>query len=142
MAYDVDMNIANDGRRLTFHVDNSIVYSAEGTTAYRGKAVSMNGNATVGLATNGEKIVGAIEVVENPDPISTKAAVHVEGIVTFVNSAGAPAVTPGAALVGGATAGDVRDVNPATLAEVAAGFGVVVQVIGAAADGQTIHVRI
>lgn len=94
---------------LPYSVDGSITFDAANPQQFAKKAVMLVGNRTVGLVTTGSKVLGSIVVVEANDGDGVKASVQHAGQIPFKNSDGAPAVTPGSGVVGGATAGDVAD---------------------------------
>lgn len=98
----------------TYSVDGSITYDRLNPREFVRKAVKITGNKQVGLATAGSRVHGAIHVVESTDGDSIKVTVQTGGYTVFENSEGAPAVTPGSAVVGGATAGDIRNAVAST----------------------------
>lgn len=103
---------------LTFGYDSSIVYDVTqrgGSTAV-GKAVKMVAAGQVGLTTDGSDVVGEIIKVEW-DGFCT---VQTRGVV---NLPSAGTITAGTKIVGSTTTGTVRSVVAATLADVAAGRG-------------------
>jgi hypothetical protein len=123
--------------RVSFQADASITYDSSqpngipaaivnGTT---GKAsVTITGNKTVGLAADGQRVIGALYAVEQPVGGVTVAIVEVGGFAQFRAN---PAVAAGVAVVGavnGAVKGYVRAAAPATLADVAQQYGVTVDI--------------
>ncbi|MGI8547749.1 MAG: hypothetical protein ACR2M1_10495 [Gemmatimonadaceae bacterium] len=99
---------------LPYSADGSIVFDPLAPHALVGKAVKITGNRTVGLVVAGDKVLGAIRVVERSDGDSVKVTVQHAGQIQFTNTAGAPAVTPGSGIIGGATAGDVANAGAST----------------------------
>ena len=106
-------------RAESYKYDASIIFDAtkERNSSQVDLAVTAKGNGIVGLAADGEKIVGKLELVE-ADGI---CAVQVEGGCELKGGTGAT-LTAGSAIVGalnGGNKGYIRNVAPATLAEVA-----------------------
>jgi len=96
-------------------VDGSITYSEANPTQFVGKAVRFVGNRQVGLTPTDGRVDGVIRKVEPSDGAGIKVTVQVRGFRPFENSSGAPAVTGfGLGVVGGATAGDVKDAGADT----------------------------
>lgn len=94
---------------LPYDVDGSITFDLANPKQFVNKAVKVVGNRTVGLVVAGDKVLGSIVAVEANDGSGVKVSVQHAGQIPFLNSPGAPAVTPGSGVVGGATAGDVAN---------------------------------
>lgn len=110
----------NYEKRETFKIDNAdIVFDATqpGGSAVVGRAVTKSGNGIVRLAGDGQSVDGQLYNVE----ADGACGVIVQGVVTF-GAGTAAAITAGSAIVGallGGARGYIRNVAPATLAEVA-----------------------
>lgn len=103
---------------MTFAYDGSIVYAStevNGSVSV-GKAVKMVAAGTVGLATDGTDVVGELIKVE------ADGFCRVQN-VGVVNLPSVGTITYGTKIVGSTTSGKVRSVVAATLADVAAGRG-------------------
>lgn len=129
MAYnDLSWRDQEPKSQRTFHAGTGYTYSDSvvgGATQVTGaNACSMSANPGEVIPTgNGTRVVGQLILVDSPDSISTKATVRTHGICIFQ---GTGTINEGDAIVGSATAGKVRAAAPATLADVAAQRGFVI----------------
>jgi hypothetical protein len=116
-----------DAHYTTYAHDNTIVFDAtqSGGAAQVGRALTLVDDKKVGLADDGDPIVGELILVE----VGGKCNVQDEGYVKLPAGDGA-AVTPGSKVVGdlgpGGAKGYIRNVAPATLAEVAVARGEII----------------
>lgn len=105
---------------LTFKYDGTITFDAtlEGRSAQAGRAVSLTGQRTVGLAGANAPIKGKLLLVSDDGFCS----VQIGGGCSLPGGTGA-ALTPGRKIVGaqlGGVDGYIKEADPATLAQVAA----------------------
>lgn len=118
-----------DGVSIVFDGTQPNGIAAAVANATPGKpAVAMSASKTVRLAQAGDRIIGTLYAVEAPVGGVTIAVVETEGVVQMRAN---PAVAAGDRVVGavnGAVNGYVRTSAPATLADVAAQRGTVVDV--------------
>lgn len=124
-------DVAFDGilsEYVTYLIDGvTITYDANqaGGSAAVGRAVMVSGNRTVALADDNARIKGKLIKVERDG----KATVQVAGYMNLPGGTGAT-LTPGAAVVGalgsGNARGYVKAADAATLAQVAAARGQIV----------------
>lgn len=108
MANDVS-HVIKPGLTLPFTLSGS-TYDPANPKEHVGKAVTITGNATVALTATDARVDGVILAVEPTDGVSVKCSVQLDGILVFMNPEAAASLTGyGLGVVGGATAGSVKD---------------------------------
>lgn len=115
----LDVTYKIDGSTITFDA------TKDGGSAAVGKAVMVSGNDTVALTSDGAPVKGKLILVER-DGCCT---IQVDGYCDLPGGLAAT-LTPGLKIVGatgaGAARGYIRAIAPATLADVAAGRGEII----------------
>lgn len=107
--------------QITFNTDGTLPFDATvaGGSPHAGKAVGLVANGQLGLVADGAPVAAQLLHVQRDG----KATAMVTGVATLPRGAGLAPVIGGRVVSNGA--GAVRGVAPATLADVAAGRGLV-----------------
>lgn len=102
-------HIVKPGLTLPFNLAGS-TYDPNDPDAHVGKAVTITGNQTVTLTATDARVDGVILVVEPADSVGVRCSVQLDGMLVFRNPDAAASLTGfGLGVVGGATAGSVKD---------------------------------